>query len=246
MLNFLGFTGSKPDPQKEQQYAYDRRAIASLPDKKQPSVYDEKIEPFGTSTGDRRMGMLGDKNIGEQLHELTGKVEKTMGKNKKELRDYREMAKFNQNITTSYVANLKIIIDISKLLNGYNEFFDLFKKKLAEIDQELGIPISSDDFEYMKKLTTEQMVQLNETFKKETTNLKKMYSKYGKQKEYEEVDIAEKLFDKTSTEATTLYKNLKTPPPVTGTNSTPYVSPYAQKIGGAKKTKKKPVKKTKK
>jgi hypothetical protein len=181
----------------------------------------------------KRLGELkDDKNIGEQLVDLKGKVERTMNKNKTELRNYRELTKFNDHLSKSYVANLRIIVDISKLLSGYNEFFDLFKSKLAEIDQELNIPISSDDFESMRRLTTDQMVQLNDTFKKQTGDLKRLYSKYGKQQEYNEVEQAEQLYDKTRVSGATAYAAIKNPQPVA-------------RIGGKKKkvTKKKVTKK---
>jgi hypothetical protein len=181
----------------------------------------------------KRLGELkDDKNIGEQLVDLKGKVEKTMNKNKTELRNYRELTKFNDHLSKSYVANLRIIVDISKLLSGYNEFFDLFKSKLAEIDQELNIPISGDDFESMKRLTTDQMVQLNDTFKKQTGDLKRLYSKYGKQQEYNEVEQAELLYDKTRITGATAYAAIKSQQPVA-------------RIGGKKKkvTKKKETKK---
>lgn len=182
-----------------------------------------------TQPQEGRLGELRqNKNIGEQLQDLKGKVEKTMNKNKNELKNYRELTKFNENLTKSYVANLKIIVDISKLLSGYNEIFDLFKTKMAEIDQELGIPISSNDFDYMKRLTNEQMSQINDVFKKETGNLKRLYSKYGKQKEYDEVDVAEQLFDKTRVSGETTYSRLKTPLPM----------PSSILGGGAKKKKK--------
>ena len=160
--------------------------------------------PTEKKIGDLRQ----DKDIGEQLFELKTKMTKTMNKRKKEIHDYRELSKFNEQLAKSYSANLKVIVDISKLLNAYNEFFDLFKQKLAEIDTELGIPISSDDFEYMKKLTVEQMFQLEDVFKKETGNLKKIYTKYGKQKEYNDVDIAEQLFESTKMSGKQTYDTL--------------------------------------
>jgi hypothetical protein len=149
-----------------------------------------------------------NKNIPEQLEELKGKVQKTMDKNKGELRKFRELSQYNEKLTKSYSANLKIIIDISQLLASYNEFFELFKTKLAEIDQELGIPISSDQFEYMKKLTLDQMTNLEGVFKQQTSMLKKLYTKYGKQKEYDEVDQAERLFDTTKDAGKTAYTTL--------------------------------------
>jgi hypothetical protein len=144
----------------------------------------------------KRLGDLkGEKNIPEQLHDLGGKFKKTIDKNTSELQKCRELTKFNENLTKSYVANLKVITDISNLLKAYNEFFEIFKTKLSEIDEELGMPISTDDFEYMKKLTNEQLVQIDGLFKNETSSLKKLYSRYDKQKEYDQVESAEKLFE---------------------------------------------------
>jgi uncharacterized protein (DUF342 family) len=163
-------------------------------------------------TGNKKIGDLReDKNIGEQLHELKGKMEKTMDKSNREIKNYRELTKFNEQLAKSYSANLKVIVEISRLLGAYNEFFDGFKQKLTEIDQELDIPINGDDFEYMKNLTNGQMVQLEDVFKRETANLKRLYSKFGKQKEYDDVEMAEKLFDNTKTNASKLYENVKEP-----------------------------------
>ena len=160
--------------------------------------------------GAKRFGDLGDKkNVNEQLEDLKGKVSKTIGKSKSEIQNYRELAKFNEHLTKSYASNLNIMVEVSQLLSSYNEVFDLFKVKLAEIDKELGIPISGDDFEHMKKLTTEQMIQLNDVFKKETNNLKGLYARYGKQKEYDEVENAEKLFDETKKSGEEVYAKLR-------------------------------------
>jgi hypothetical protein len=174
---------------------------------------------FGNPAPTNRLGSLGDgRNINEQLHALKGRVDTTMLKNKAELKKYRELSKFNEQLSQSYVANLRIIVDISNLLNSYNEFFEIFKTRLAEIDQELGIPISSDDFDYLRRLTTEQMSQLNTIFKNETMNLKRMYSRYGRQKEYNDVEMAERLYDQTKSAGETAYVAIKSaqqqPPPV--------------------------------
>jgi hypothetical protein len=172
----------------------------------------------GAPDADKRAigNLRADKNIGEQLNDLKGKMEKTMSKSKGEIKNYRELTKFNEQLAKSYAANLKVIVEISKLLGGYNEFFDVFKKKLAEIDQELGIPISSDDFDYMKKLTNDQMFQLDEVFKQQTGSLKKMYSRFGKQKEYDEVESAEKLFDATKDSGKVVYDTLSAQKPIAG------------------------------
>lgn len=210
LANWLGLTNSKPAP----------------------------VTSTTTSTvplTENKLGNLSQsKNISEQLDELKGKVEKTMTKNKGELRKFRELSKYNEQLSKSYSANLKIIIDISQLLGAYNEFFELFKTKLAEIDQELGIPISSDQFEYMKKLTIDQMNQLEGVFKQQTGVLKKLYTKYGKQKEYDEVDQAERMFDTTRDVGKSTFAVLNP----TGTTST--VTPT---IGGAPKRTKKASKK---
>ena len=184
-----------------------------------------------SKTSPNKIGDLREnKNVGEQLFELKGRMEKTMSKSKSELQNYRELSKFNEQLAKSYSVNLNVIVEISRMLNAYNEFFDLFKQKLGEIDKELGIPISSDDFEYMKKLTNEQMFQLDEVFKRETSNLKKMYSKYGKQKEYDDVDTAERLFEETKNQGIATITSFKRPD--SERDTTPQV--YAKSFANAK------------
>jgi hypothetical protein len=179
MLSFLGLSGSKIGNNNNQ----DNR---------------------NTRLGD----LTGDKNIGEQLNELRGKVEKTMTKNKSELQKYKELSKFNEKLSKSYLANLKVITDISALLKAYNEFFEMFKTKLSELDDELDSPLSQQDFDVMKKLTTEQLVQLEETFRGETAYLKKLYSQFGRREDYDKVETAEKLYDEIKTTGIETFKKI--------------------------------------
>ena len=96
----------------------------------------ESISKGKNTNSDQRMGNLSkNKDVGEQLQELKGKMERTMTKSKGEIKNYRELTKFNEQLAKSYSANLKVIVEVSKLLGAYNEFFDLFKEKLAEIDR---------------------------------------------------------------------------------------------------------------
>lgn len=152
--------------------------------------------------------LSGDKNVGEQLHELRGKVEKTMTKNKSELQKYKELSKFNEKLSQSYLANLKVITDTSTLLKAYNEFFEMFKTKLSELDDELDSPLSQQDFDFMKKLTTEKLVELEQTFKGETAYLKKLYSQFGRREDYDKVETAEKLYDETRTSGLETFKKI--------------------------------------
>jgi hypothetical protein len=131
------------------------------------------------------------------LEDLKGKVNTTITKSTTEIKKFRELAKYNEQLTKSYAANLKVLMDTSALLKAYAEFFDLLRERLGEVDKELGLPISSDDFDYMRKLTYDQMSNLQDAFNTEVTNLKKLYSKYGKQKEYDAVEQAEKAFAST-------------------------------------------------
>lgn len=153
---------------------------------------------FSRAPSSLRLGTLSEgKTVPEQLEDLKGKVDVTFAKSTKEIKKFRELSKFNEQLAKSYAANLKVLIETGALLKAYAEFFDVFKNKLSEVDKELGLPVSADDFDYMRKLTYDQMEQLESSFKNEVVGLKKLYSKYGKQKEYDDVENAEKLFDTT-------------------------------------------------
>lgn len=153
---------------------------------------------FSKAPASTRLGSLAEsKTVNQQLEDLKGKVDTTINKSTTEIKKFRELSKFNEQLTKSYSANLKVLMDTSVLLRSYAEFFDTLRQKLAEVDKELGLPISSDDFDYMRRLTFDQMTNLEEAFKTEVTNLKKLYSKYGRQKEYDEVELAEKAYAST-------------------------------------------------
>lgn len=153
---------------------------------------------FSRAPSSLRLGTLSEgKTVPEQLEDLKGKVDVTFAKSTKEIKKFRDLSKFNEQLAKSYAANLKVLVETGGLLKAYAEFFDILKTKLLEVDKELGLPVSSDDFDYMRKLTYDQMEQLESAFKNEVAGLKKLYSKYGKQREYDEVETAEKLFDLT-------------------------------------------------
>ena len=150
---------------------------------------------FSKAPASTRLGSLAEsKTVNQQLEDLKGKVDTTITKSTTEIKKFRELSKFNEQLTKSYSANLKVLMDTSALLRSYAEFFDTLRQKLAEVDKELGLPISSDDFDYMRRLTFDQMSNLEGAFMTEVTNLKKLYSKYGRQKEYDEVEQAEKAY----------------------------------------------------
>jgi hypothetical protein len=156
------------------------------------------LQVFSKAPPSARLGTLNEtKNVNQQLEDLKGKVNTTITKSTTEIKKFRELAKYNEQLTKSYAANLKVLMDTSALLKAYAEFFDVLREKLGEVDKELGLPISSDDFDYMRKLTYDQMSNLQDAFNTEVTNLKKLYSKYGKQKEYDAVEQAEKAFAST-------------------------------------------------
>jgi len=156
------------------------------------------FQVFSKAPPSARLGTLNEtKNVNQQLEDLKGKVNTTITKSTTEIKKFRELAKYNEQLTKSYAANLKVLMDTSALLKAYAEFFDMLREKLGEVDKELGLPISSDDFDYMRKLTYDQMSNLQDAFNTEVTNLKRLYSKYGKQKEYDAVEQAEKAFAST-------------------------------------------------
>ncbi len=156
------------------------------------------LQVFSKAPPSVRLGTLNEtKNVNQQLEDLKGKVNTTITKSTTEIKKFRELAKYNEQLTKSYAANLKVLMDTSALLKAYADFFDILREKLGEVDKELGLPISGEDFDYMRRLTFDQMSNLQDAFNTEVTNLKKLYSKYGKQKEYDAVEQAEKAFAST-------------------------------------------------
>lgn len=135
--------------------------------------------------------LMGDAGLPRDLENLKGNIVTANKKYREELTKYREVAKFNQQLSTSYVRNLEAMVDVSRILNYYVEIFSLFKEEFEKNEALIGTSLKTSDISYLERLTRSKLDELNSKFIVETDKLKKIYSQYGRQEELSRVNEAQ-------------------------------------------------------
>ena len=153
---------------------------------------------------------LGGKNgIKAEIEKMQGTIKKTSRTYQNDIKKYKEVAKLNEHLTKSYVANLKVIVDVSELLNSYTGVFNSMKEEFSKMETAAGRPLELSDFNYLENLTKAKMDDLNSEFSKQAVGLRRLYAEYGKPEELNRVLVAQGDIAKTVEEATDVYKTIK-------------------------------------
>lgn len=166
---------------------------------------------FKTKTNEKTLGTsLGNQeSIKAEIDRMQGSIVKTSKTYQDNIKKYKEIARLNQQLTKSYVANLKVIADVSELLNSYSNVFSSLKSEFGKMEDALGKPLDLTDFEYLQSLTRSKIDTLNTEFVKQTDGLKKLYAQYGKAEELNRIIVAQGDIQKIITNATQTYKEIE-------------------------------------
>ncbi len=153
--------------------------------------------------------IIGNVGVPTDLENMKGNIIKTSRKYREELTKYREIAKFNQQISNGYMKNLEAMVDVSRILNYYVDIFNLLRDEFDKNDKLLGVALKSSDIGYLERLTKSKIDELNTKFMTETEKLKKMYTQYNKTEELSRVQEAQNMLRLTSDGADETLNNLR-------------------------------------
>lgn len=117
------------------------------------------------------------KNTVIEMREVGKKLEKTTTKYIGELDKYKEIQKFNKQLTKGYIANLDIMVDVSKLLNMYMETFEVIRTQVDRAEKALGKPLDADELSYLAVITKENIQNLAKSFLSESGKLQNLFSR---------------------------------------------------------------------
>ena len=120
---------------------------------------------------------LEKKNTVTEIREVGKKLEKTTTKYIGELDKYKEIQKFNKQLTKGYIANLDIMVDVSKLLNMYLETFELIRTQVDRAEKALGKPLDAEELSYLAVITKENIQNLAKSFFAESGKLQTLFSR---------------------------------------------------------------------
>lgn len=153
--------------------------------------------------------LSGSAGLPSDLENMKGNIITANKKYREELTKYREIAKFNQQLSNGFIKNLEAMVDVSRVLNYYVEIFSLFKEEFEKNEALIGTSLKTSDIGYLEKLTRGKIDELNNKFMTETEKLKKMYSAFGKTEEINRVNEAQNSLRSTAESANQVYNTVR-------------------------------------
>lgn len=158
-------------------------------------------KPLGVNLGN------GD-GIKAEIDKMQGSIVKASRGYQNNIKKYKDVAQFNQHLTRSYVANMKVIVDVSELLNSYTSVFNSLKDEFSKMEEVMGRQLDKADFDYLETLTKSKVEELQSEFNKQANGIKKLYAQYGKPEELNRILLAQSDMQKALEHAESTYKNL--------------------------------------
>lgn len=151
--------------------------------------FSKPAAPAASSTFGYKI--TGNAGVPSDLENMKGSIVRTNKKYREEISKYREIARFNQQISNGYIKNLEAMVDVSRVLNYYIEIFNIIRDEFSKNEQVMGNSLKTADIGYLEKLTKSKVDELNGKFMVESEKLKKLYNDYGKTAEATRVSEAQ-------------------------------------------------------
>jgi hypothetical protein len=187
------------------------------------------------------------KDTTAQMQNLKANFSRTTNKYINEYDKYKEIAKFNKQLSKSYLANLEVMVDVSKMLNMYIETIEYIKEQVKRAEAALGKPLDASDLTELSRLTKENINVLSNQFIEETIKLENLFGKNPEYRnEYDRVVRAREEIKPTPTLASETVERVNNIISKEGTITGPIPGPSTSSgITGGSKNKKAPPKKQK-
>ena len=114
-----------------------------------------------------------------KLDKFKKKLDTTKIKEKDLNSKVNSLTEINKNVTESYNVSLKIIVDVTKLLNQYMLYFNEIDKVINSLNDSNNttLTLTNNYFDNINKLTSEKIDELTNNFKNQIDSVKTIYSK---------------------------------------------------------------------
>jgi hypothetical protein len=103
---------------------------------------------------------------------------KTTTDNQVDLKEkLKSITEINSKLAQSYDVSLRIIVDVSKLLNQYTAFFNDIDELLVKLDASSKDNVTGEYIKYINKLTSDNIDKMTNEFKSQLQNIVPMFEK---------------------------------------------------------------------
>lgn len=84
---------------------------------------------------------------------------------------YKDLIKFTNVLSEGYVSSIKLIVDISSLLESYKELLNEISTGLSKVDDTFKNGLNTTDIRNLKNITEDNIIKLKSTFNAEYDKL---------------------------------------------------------------------------
>lgn len=124
-----------------------------------------------------RMGELSSPAVSTKLQKIKD-VMKNTTETQTDLREkLKSITEINTKLAQSYDVSLRIIVDVSKLLNQYIAFFNEIDELLVKLDDTSKDSVTGEYIKYINRLTSDNIDKMTSEFKNQLQNIVPMFEK---------------------------------------------------------------------
>lgn len=143
---------------------------------------------------------IGTKALASKVKDVSDRLTQSHKKYRSEIEKYKQIAEFNKKLSSSYLANLDAMLDVSTLLNEYTEFFDKLVDALNQSDATID-ELSLKDIAYLRDLTKDKLDDFSTKFTKETKKAIDLFTQFEEPVKAKHVERAQESLASTITNA---------------------------------------------
>ena len=89
----------------------------------------------------------------------------------------KKLSDLNKKLADGYELSLRIVVDVSKLLENYVKMFDELEKMIEVLDTDVGI--KQEDINYISNLTKESIIKITTDFNDKFPTIVSAFEKEG-------------------------------------------------------------------
>lgn len=90
---------------------------------------------------------------------------------------FNELVKYAETVSESYIHSVNVILDVTKLLNAYNDLLLLISADLAKLNSVFSESLKADDIARLRNETLKKIDEINNSFNEDFLKIKERISK---------------------------------------------------------------------
>ena len=172
-----------------------------------------------SNTSSISLGINVDKS--ESQREVLDRLQNNLKKNNEKVKKFQgkvtELRKFNNKLSDGYQLSLKMVVDVSDLLQRYVGIFEMLENLMTNIES--TFEFNEEDFRYIRDLTEKNIEDIRLKMNKQVDSMAIVFEKEGLNKQASELRKLKETTAEISKNASNISRNTKVTKNVVRTNN---------------------------